>query len=145
MTLVLSTLAVFNFYNSFAPLKDEKAGGLGIFINKIVYFALSVGVIGVLFRLENWSGYDVMLMLGCISLAIGLAFVLFINSKESELKIFSSRVILRILVILAVGVLLYFTPRENLIKLRLIKEMRMPQTEQGIQSPADSLNNSTKK
>jgi len=136
MTLVLSTLAVFYFYNSFAPLKDEKAGGLEVFINKLVYFALNIGVIGVLFRLENWSGYDVMLKLGCVSLAICLAFVLFINSKEAELKIFSFRVILRIVVILAFGVLIYFTPKESLIKVRLINEMKIPQTEQGIQNDA---------
>jgi hypothetical protein len=134
MTLMLSTLAVFYFYKAFAPLEEEKAIGFDVFINKVVYFALSIGIIGILFRLQSWTGYDVMLQMACVLLAIGFVFIVYIKSKKPELRIFPSRLILRVLVVLVFGVLLHFTPRENLIKLKLIKEMRIPQTEQGFQS-----------
>ena len=129
LTLILSTMAVLYYFMAFAVLEDEQAGGIENFIHKLIYFASSVGMIGILSKLQRWPNSNLMIMCGSITLAISLLIIMFVKSKKPELKIFPPRTMLRILFIAAVGLLLNFTPKENLIKLNLMKEMKMPATE----------------
>ena len=121
MTITLSTLAVLYFFKAYSMSDDDNAGGLERFIDKLASLSLSVCLIGIMFRLENWPGYDKMLLIGSSTLVIILPIILVMQSKKPDLKIFSQRMKLRIVIIAALGLLLYFTPADELIKVGIVK------------------------
>ena len=59
ITLILSTLACLYFLRAYAVPTDENAGGLEFFVDKLASFACSVGIVGILFRLQNWPNSKV--------------------------------------------------------------------------------------
>jgi hypothetical protein len=82
----------------------------------------SVTIVGILFRIGHWPGYDVMTTLGCATLIISLLVILLNKSKKPELKLFTSRWILRIMVIVIIGLTLKLVSTETLMNIGLIKQ-----------------------
>ena len=121
MTMALTTLASLYFFRAYSVSDDSKAGGMERFIDKLASMSLSVCIIGILFRLENWPGYDTMLILGSITLVIVFLAILILQSKKPDLKIYTPRLKLRIFIVAALGLLLYFTPADDLIKIGVLK------------------------
>lgn len=121
MTLTLSTLAVLYFFKAYSMPDDDNAGGMERFIDKLAYLSLVVGIIGILFRLENWQGYNEMLIIGTSTLIIIFPVILVMQSRKPDLKIFTNRMKLRIVIFVALGLLLYFTPADKLIKVGIVK------------------------
>ena len=123
ITLSLTTLATLYFFRAYAVHDDEHAGGMEVFIDKLASFAGSVAIIGIMFRLEHWPGYEIMLQLGGITLLIVLAAIAILKSKKPQLKIFNRRLVIRIIVLLFLAAALYSTPKETLRKMRVDKEV----------------------
>src|ERR1039457_5350940 len=82
IVISLTTLAILYFLKGFSATGDENAGGLEIFVDKLVSFGGSVATIGILFRIEYWPGYHMMILSGCMTLAISLPIILVLKSKN---------------------------------------------------------------
>jgi hypothetical protein len=109
MILSLLTLSTLYFFSAFAMIKDEHAGGIEIFVNKLAFWSCSVGLISILYRLQGWVPYKIMTIVGCGTLLILLLVIFYLNSKKSELKLFSSRYIIRMILICFLGFYLAYT------------------------------------
>ncbi len=129
MVLALSTLGTMYFLNAFSITKDENAGGIERFIQKIASFAESIGVIGILFKLQNWPGSSAMIINSSVILIILLPVILKIKSKKPELRIFTSRMILRIFLIAVLGLTLKFTSKDLFYKFGIIETIKTEKTE----------------
>ncbi|MCF8256684.1 MAG: hypothetical protein K9J06_03975 [Flavobacteriales bacterium] len=111
-TVCLSSLSVIYFFTAYAVDQDDSVGPMDLFIAKLSSFGASVAVIGILFSLQNWPGATIQLMVGCGTLAAALPFVLIARSNNRGLKLFNSRTILRIIVIVAIGAMTFFSSDE---------------------------------
>lgn len=112
LILTLITLANLYFFNAFSVY--ENAGGMEIFLNKIVSICCSVSIIGILFRIQHWSGYEIMLPISCTTLIVSLAIMLYLKSKNKGSKIINQRMIIRIVTIAAVGFIMLLMSNEPL-------------------------------
>jgi hypothetical protein len=121
MVLTLLVLAILYFFNAFAIIDDPYAGGVESFLHKLASWACSITIIGILFRIENWTNYKLMLMTGCCTLVIIFPIILYIKSKKTELTHFNSRYVLRIILICLVGFFLVFVSPDRLVKNKILK------------------------
>lgn len=112
LVLTLLTLANLYFFNAFSV--HENASGMEIFLNKIIAIFCSASVIGILFRILHWPGYEIMLPISCIALILSLAGILYLKSKKKEVKVFDQRTIIRIVTIVAVGLIMLLMSNEPL-------------------------------
>lgn len=119
--IALLTLSTFYFFTGFADLNDEYAGGLEIFIHKLVSWALSVSLVGVLFITQGWAKSSLLLLLGSCTLLCCLPIILWSNKKKPELKVFNARFLLRVIIICALGFFLVIAGRKFLIEKQLVK------------------------
>jgi hypothetical protein len=122
IVLTLMTMAVMYFFSGFANINFDYAGGLDIFFHKLASWGCSIGIIGILFRLQSWASYDLLIWIGCATMIIILPFIVYRKSKNEELKLFNSRYILRIVLICFVGFLLAYTPNDVLVKSKIITQ-----------------------
>jgi hypothetical protein len=129
IALALISLSTLYFFSAFSFKEDEHTGGMGLFIEKLTAISASVGVIGMLFTLQRWPGADKMLLIGCGTLLISLPIIYYYKSRIPELKIFTSRMVIRTIVIAALGLALNFTPKETLKNIGLIKELKVEKVE----------------
>lgn len=114
LVLTLLTLANLYFLNAFSVTDDENTGGLKAFLYKLISVCCSISVIGILFRILHWSGYEIMLPISCIALILSLAGILYLKSKKRDGKIFDLRMIIRIVTIVAVGLIMLLMSNEPL-------------------------------
>jgi|GEM_PF-1662459 hypothetical protein len=101
---------------------EKETPAMTKFLHKLMFWACSISVVGILFRFQSYAGYNMMLAIGCMSLALGLIlnFSLKINVDR--------KFIIRTLVILAIGLSLYFTPSEKLKELKIISNIEKVNT-----------------
>jgi hypothetical protein len=116
MALSLLALSTLYFFSGFAIIIDEHAGGKEIFVHKLASWSCSVGLISILYRLQGWVPYKIMAIVGCGTLLILLLVIFYLNSKKSELKLFNSRYIIRMILICFLGFYLAYTSTDVLIK-----------------------------
>lgn len=116
ITLPLSILVILYFFHAYADTNLEDSGAFIRFIHYLSSFANSVAILGILFKLQNWPGYDTLLIQGCSALTIILIIILVLKIKFSDLKCFPRRYLVRILIIALVGSGLYFIPEYSFIK-----------------------------
>jgi hypothetical protein len=115
MVLILSILATLYLLKAYSVSDDSNAGGIERFIDKLASLSLSVSMIGILFRLQHYPGSDQMLLMGSTILVVAFFAILFLQSKKPDLKIFTQRMKLRIFIVAALGLILYFAPAGDLI------------------------------
>jgi FtsH-binding integral membrane protein len=115
LVLILSILATLYVLKAYSVSDDSNAGGIERFIDKLASLSLSVSMIGILFRFQHYPGYGPMLLMGSTTLVVVFLVILFLQSKKPELKIFTQRMKLRILIVAALGLLLYFAPAGDVI------------------------------
>ena len=82
-TILLTLLAIIYFFKSFEPLAGENNAQV-IFIDKLIWMSLSISTLGILFRLLNSPGYNMMIIIGSVSLS--LSFLLILSVKKTNLK-----------------------------------------------------------
>jgi len=122
IVLSLNTLAALYFLSAFSVYDDENAGAIEIFIHKLVSYSTSIATIGIMFSIQHWPGSSKLIVVGCITLIVLLPIILNIKSKKPDLIIFNQRLLLRIVLIAALGLLLNFAPKDALIKAGLDKK-----------------------
>lgn len=120
IVLAFMAMAIIYFFSGFANINFDYAGGLDIFFHKLASWGCSIGIMGILFRLQGWASYDLLIWVGCATMLIILPFILYRKSKNEELKLFNSRYILRIVLICLVGFFIAYAPSEVLIKSKII-------------------------
>jgi len=118
--LSLVALALAYFFNAFAIINEGNVNPFDVFLNKLVNLTCAVGLVGVLFRLQNLFNYEMMLFVGCGLLAIALPVIIYRKSKEGALKLFNARYLIRMLLICAIGFMLAFSPNEVLVNNKVI-------------------------
>ncbi|HOT89048.1 MAG TPA: hypothetical protein PKZ43_08500 [Bacteroidales bacterium] len=117
LLISLSTLAIMYYIISYRLSADKEISPMKNFLDKLCLWGLSISIIGILFRLQNYPGFQSMISIGCSTLILFLIFS-FIKKQETD-----SRLILRTIIIAAIGLSLYFTPKEKLIDLRIISSI----------------------
>jgi hypothetical protein len=102
----LGLLAGMYFFTAYSELNISHTGGLEIFYYKLSALSLSVGVVGILFKLEYWHGASYLITASSVSLLILFPFMLYTNIRKPELKIFNTRLLVRVFVIAIAGLLI---------------------------------------
>jgi hypothetical protein len=120
ITIILETLAILYFLNAFSVLNNQENDAFGLFVYKLSSLGFTMVIIGILFRIQNWPGYSIMLLIGSITMIISLIFFLIIKNKKPQITIFNSRWIIRTLLMAFIGFTLYFTSTDSIVKARLI-------------------------
>lgn len=108
MTFSLLGLAVLYFFSAFYEVETEKANGLDAFFRKIAGFAAAMVVIGKLFGIMSWPGYDISLAAGGIILIITAFYMIKRINKNPENPYYSSRWIARLIILIIAGGFFYF-------------------------------------
>ena len=121
LVLTLSALALVYFLSAYKSFETDTPI-MPRFLFRLISWASSIGVIGILFRLQNYAGYNTMLIVGCVSLFMGLCIKFYTKID------FSKRIIIRALIILAIGLCLYLTPSEKLKELKIINSVERVNT-----------------
>ncbi len=129
IVLAIMTMAIMYFFCAFANINFDYAGGLEIFFHKLASWGCSIGIIGILFRIQNWASYELLILIGCLTMIIILPFILHRRSKNEELKLFNSRYILRMVLICVVGLMLAYLPNDVLAKSKIITQPNIEQVE----------------
>lgn len=122
-TIALISLAVLYFFSGFSVPDDQNAGGAEMFVNKILAWGKCITAIGILFRLRQWPGDDAMLILGCSILIITLLAMIILRLKKRGRKMFNQQVIIRLIILAALGLVLNFIPGRIMVKLGLHKDV----------------------
>ena len=107
--------AIFNdlrFREIFKKISYSKIKALHILGAVGVGISLSICIIGILFRIMLWPGSAVQLLFGIISLSAII--ILCLIRLKSKVK-FYKRILLRVVPILALGLLLYMLPIRQLV------------------------------
>jgi hypothetical protein len=121
ITLTLSTLATFYFILAYHDL--ETYSRIESFINKLLSFGWSISVLGILFIVQGWNGYNSMLVVGPFPLAILFLITIYLKSKNAEnYTTLNSKVLLRTFIIATLSLLFLFIPKEQLISKHIISE-----------------------
>jgi len=128
IVLALMSMAVMYFFSAFANINFDYAGGLDIFFYKLASWGCSIGIIGILFRLQSWASYDLMIWVGCATILIILPFILYRRSKNEELKLFNSRFILRMVLICIIGFFMAYAPNDVLVKNKIVTQPNIEKT-----------------
>jgi cytochrome c oxidase subunit IV len=114
--LSLSTISLVYFLSAYQSHEAETPA-MTRFLHKLLFWSASICVIGILFRLQSFAGYNTMLIVGCMSLSLGLIFNFF-SKVDLDRKF-----LIRTIIILAVGLSLYLTPSEKLKELKIINSI----------------------
>ncbi|HNW98568.1 MAG TPA: hypothetical protein PKK00_09190 [Bacteroidales bacterium] len=113
LLISLGTLSLVYFLLAYKSMEPD-ASVMVKFLNKLVYWAFSICVVGILFRIQNYPGYIVMINTGCMTLLLSI--VISVMQKQN----LGSKLIIRIIIIAAIGLCLRYTPKEKLIELKII-------------------------
>ena len=113
LVLSLSALALVYFISGY-KLLDNNVSAIKHFIFRLNYWGLSICTMGILFILNNYPQFNIMISVGSITLLIVLFFSLV---KDHDLN---RRMLARTVIILVLGLSLYFVPKEKLIKLKIL-------------------------
>ena len=124
----LSVLIVLYYLRSFYISDEENIGPWDRFADKLSYYACCVGAVGILFRLGNWPGYRVMVLIGCMTISTSLIAILYCKIKKPELKLLSVRLLVRVILIGAICFFLLYVSSEDLVKYKLIDYVRIETT-----------------
>jgi len=108
IVLSLSALGLTYFFLSFKLPESDNPEAILIFANTLSGYSLSVSVIGILFKLMNFPGFDIMLLVGSITLILILPTIIYMKSKKKEWNFFNNRYLIRLFVFGASGIILWF-------------------------------------
>ena len=119
----LLLLAVAYFFSAFKTLPEKEDSGINRFILKLLGFGSSIAVMGILFTISGWPGYEISLNSAGMMMIICIAAILFVKLLRKDSKVISKRIIIRICVFSVLVAFLFFTPKSTLIDLGIMKEV----------------------
>jgi hypothetical protein len=102
LVISLSSLAIIYFLLAYKSSSSDSSG-LYKFIYKLIYWAISISVLGILFRLQHYPNSNNMLIIGCVTVLFAL-----IISILKKLDLGRS-IIIRSIIIIIIGLSLNFT------------------------------------
>lgn len=111
LLLSLSSLGMAYFFNA-NSIPKEPIVAMEIFANKLTSYGSAVAVVGILFRLQNWPGFENMLIAGCAALSVSIVISFVKNTSRKDL--------FRSIVIIAVGAALFLTSKEKLVEMHIL-------------------------
>jgi hypothetical protein len=114
LIVVLSTMALAYFFNAHATVNFDNVGAMDVFYHKLTSWGCAIGTMGILFCLQNWPQYEMMIWLGFANGLIVMPLVLYRKSKYRDIKLYTFRYVLRILVISLFGFTLAYVPNDLL-------------------------------
>ena len=121
IVLTLMILANLYFFNAFSV--NENATGMEIFLNKIISICCSVSMIGILFRLQQWSGYDFFLGIATLMLLISFVVLFLLKYRNKDFSIFNQRMAIRLFTIIIIDLTMLLAPYEALVKTGIINRI----------------------
>jgi len=110
ITIGFCTLAILYVVGSWYIFKAEKFKALDIIIAIVFGITFSVLILGLLFHIQNWEGYDLMMTVNIttIILMLPIALVLFLLRRKSPFEFtFSKKILVRMIIYSLLSVLLY--------------------------------------
>jgi hypothetical protein len=128
LTITLLTLSILYYIRSFAMTGNFNVLTRDRNTDKFYYYSVSVALVGILFRLNNWQGYNVILIFGGIGMIISFVLILVFKSYNIGSNILDKYSIVRIIILLAIVILLKLATPNTLIRYNIIKEI--PKQEQ---------------
>lgn len=104
-TLVLSTISLIYFFSAFQTIEDSSNKGIDMFVTKLLAWASSTCLIGILFHTQKWPGSPNMLIVGSVILIPTLIYIFIQLSKNPESKIYNKWMAYRaiVLIIFSIG------------------------------------------
>ncbi len=117
IVLSLLSLAVLYFFNGFASINNDKADSFEVFLHKISSWACSVGIIGILYGINNWAFYQLFAKTGAFALILVLILFFILKRKRDDLIYFNTRHIIRITIICIISLLMAYTSSDFLRKI----------------------------
>jgi hypothetical protein len=123
LTIPLVALVVLYYLRSYAMSGNLNVSMRDRNIDKFYYYSIAIAVLGILFQLNGWQGYNAILAFGGVGLLISLFLILIFKSNQEGSKILDKNSLPRLIIILVIVILLKFVPAEKLIQYNLIKEM----------------------
>jgi hypothetical protein len=116
-----SALAVLYFFRAqafFENAKNEER-----FFNKLLPMGWSICIIGIMFIIMGWPGYDPMLIVGAFPQLVILLMILFLKqSKGITYSTLNKSVMVRSALIISIALLFHFCPKETFIKYHITSE-----------------------
>jgi len=113
LIISMAPLAMVYFINAFSSPEPETLA-IKKFLNKLIYWGSSIGIIGILFRLQEYNGFGQMLLVGCGTLIVATIISLLQNQNMGR------KTTIRTLIILTIGISLYFVPQEKLFEYKIL-------------------------
>ncbi len=123
LNIGLFLLSTLYFFRSFAPIGIFAEPGVDNFMKYIGFWGLSTAIVGILFRISNLPGWNMMLATGCFVLIFFVGFGLYWTKKHDKIKSIYMPIIFRGLIIIILGLLLFFTPTRKLVEIGLVKKI----------------------
>jgi hypothetical protein len=123
LTIPFSALAILYYLRSYAMSGNLAVSMRDRNIDKFYYYSIAIAILGILFQLNGWQGYNVILTFGGIGLLITLVLILMFKSNQEGSKILDKNSMPRLIIVMAIVILLKVVPTEKLIQYNLIKEM----------------------
>lgn len=102
-------LSMIYILSAYVIIDDPEAGAMEILTSKVIAYASAVSTVGIMFSIQHWPGAAVNLLGGTISLVIALIMILASRSKKPHLTVFNNQIIMRVLILIAIGSALYFS------------------------------------
>lgn len=128
LSIPFVVLLILYYLRSYAMSSNMNVSVRNRNIDKFYYYSIAVAILGILFQLNGWQGYNIILTFGCIGLLLSLIFILIFKSHQEASKILDKNSMPRLIIVLAIVILLKIIPADKLIQYNLIKEM--PKQEQ---------------
>ena len=125
MIISLTSLSILYFLQSFLIIADKTDDKIDNFIYKLSFMNLSINVVGILFRLEDWPGYETYIFSSSTLEILIIATIFYFQSKRPISKIIDTRLKIRIVLLAAIDSLLLFTPEKDLKKLGIINDSKI--------------------
>lgn len=116
MIISLSTLSLLYFFRSFTYANYAGIGKMDQFLDKFAHIGLSVAVLGILFRLMRWMGFENFLLMGAITTTAAFLLSFVVKSLAPEEDSLLSRYRLRLLIATLVAIALYQVPESSLVE-----------------------------
>lgn len=124
MTISFSALAALYFFR--AQTVFENAEAPERFFNKLLPFGWSICVIGIMFLIQGWPGFDPMLVVGAFPQLVIILIILFLKkTKGVNYPTLDKAILIRSFILASISISLHFCSKEALLKHHVISEQHL--------------------
>jgi hypothetical protein len=121
LILSMSALSIFYYISAYRSIDEDIEGKLKMFANRLGGWGCSIGLIGILFSIKGYEGTNVMLLAGALTSVFATLLGIYIRRKDPDSQIINTAFVTRTMVVAAIAMLLYLTPKQTMIDMNLVK------------------------